>query len=363
MSNPFEGRFDPQNWKANAIVIEDCIVQNLDIDGVGTTVFPRTITVQSPNGEIIRCRYQSEIGLSVSDNVSIRQETDGLEYYVFNAGGSTTGTILTDRLVSPDKTINPVLVADNSGDVTGYADIRAGDTERGLVQGFYFDGIQYNEEAPSDRFNQNSAGIPTGWVADTAAQATDTSTNYGMWFISNTSGNTTSVNRYPTLFDATSTIYTLMVYDVFWNDELWAADIDWYFSVNASTGGGSSVDTGRWVRFHLQWDSSATRFQIRGSDNEGSGATNGAWFVLDQIYKQPLTIGVQIDEPNTRLSVKVSAGIPPGANVATQFASMKTIHSRFGTTFSAYGDVHVQFEENRGTGSRSRLVVGGVGGA
>lgn len=119
------------------------IVTNLEVVDATPTGLTGFITIKDErDGDTILAKTVPGVGYSAADLVNVLF-INGTEPVAFQQASQSSGDpVLVSKLVSPDETINPVISADNSGDVTiaGTGDlivpdqiIHSGDTDNNII--------------------------------------------------------------------------------------------------------------------------------------------------------------------------------------------------------------------------------------
>lgn len=122
---------------------------------------------------------------------------------------------------------------------------------------------------------------PPGWDIGSGADAVTVADGYFNIATTTSPGTTTSFaydKQLAVPFVAASENdgrYEVLVGPIIFRSVMSASDEDYYIALHPDNSG--SPDTAKYVRLHIQWDTSAGIWQCRGQTHDGTTGTDGAW--------------------------------------------------------------------------------------
>lgn len=206
-----------------------------------------------------------------------------------------------------------------------------------------------NNNGDAQRFDDNDSSYPSGWTEEDAALQTDTNTLNGFWYISGTNSETS--NAYYKMMTGTVASWQSYQFDsVFYRDGQFTDDMDYYFGLYKNNGS-DAPDTDFFIRCNLHWDSTNSKWQVRGEMKDGTTQTNGAYIDLNAIPQQPLYFRV-----NRRASsdtVRAYVGLNYISDSHTQLLSDSLDRTQWGNAI-------LRVSMSRGNGVQNYLYLSGI---
>lgn len=249
--------------------------------------------------------------------------------------------------------------SDADGDVTGVADIIAGSSTRGIIQGAWFDyGLtdSANASGIAAHFKDNDSSYPDGWTESDAAAITNTNRKYSFWFINGTSVNTAWKYRIHSNIDIESVsaaaFVSFMFGPLFFRDGDFAADVTYRFGMYRNNAG--AIDENTYCRVKFYWDSATSLWKIQGEESDGATTHTGSIVTLNQ------------DPPLQPMFLRFVVQNSAGKNTRSYFGtspipeSHTLVFNRSPSAAPTWGTAWLQLEMSRGAGVDDYLYVGAV---
>lgn len=271
-------------------------------------------------------------------------------------GGEYVGTPVTDL----DDLSDVAIVAPATGDTliyngSGWVNAPPSSTFATGITAPFVDYPLADNNGSSFPENTGAGTIPGGWTQVDSAAATYLNAPRSYWTLGGTSGDSAWEYKKQTAYDFEAVVAS-NAYKSYWigpiiiKDGLYSADLDYYLALHADNAG--APDATKFVRLNIHWDSSGTKWQIRGQHKDGTTQTDGTFYDLARMPLTPFWLRLTLKN-DTNKAVTVYTGAAPYQQTHTPLASGNASSS------VTWGQAWFNFSMARSTGGADYILIGG----
>lgn len=146
-------------------------------------------------------------------------------------------------------------------------------------------------------FTDNDGSYPAEFTEATAPTSSVTNDPAGFWNILADAASTGYDYRFQTTVNiesdlAANEFYVIYCITISPQDALTANTHDWYWGFYVNNAG--AIDTTRFVRGQVQWDSAGSQWRVRGQHATGGAVTSGSWFTIRSTPISPFTLQISV---------------------------------------------------------------------